>query len=258
MKTLTLINQTIRQHDGLYSLNDLHLASGGEDKHRPTFFLRNEQTQALIEELSCANLHTLKTITGKGKAQGTYACKELVIAYAAWISAAFHLKVIGVFLDSVKPPALPPAKQAKQAKEALDVMDKAVRVLKRWGFGENACLISANQYTRKHTQVDVLADTGNTALVAENQASKPYIPSELGMRMGGLSGQKVNLLLAEAGLQTKPAKDWIPTDKAEGYYVWHDTTRRHNDGAPVPQLKWYEIKRRSRDEYHRKTSNHLY
>jgi len=100
MKALTLINQTIRQHEGLYSLNDLHLAAGGEARHRPSYFLENDQTQALIAELLEAGNPASKcteTIRGKGKAQGTYACKELVIAYAAWISAAFHLKVIGVF-----------------------------------------------------------------------------------------------------------------------------------------------------------------
>lgn len=99
--TLIIGTSSIRQIDGLYSLNDLHKASGGEEKHRPTFFLRLEQTQALIAEISRADVHTLKTVIGKGKEQGTYACKELVIAYAAWINPAFHLKVIRVFLAQV-------------------------------------------------------------------------------------------------------------------------------------------------------------
>jgi len=103
---ITVGNVTIHEHNGLYSLNDLHCASGGDDKHRPAFFLRNEQSKALIEEISrCADLHIkpVEVVRGRGKAQGTYACRELVIAYAAWISAAFQLKVIRVFLDATVP-----------------------------------------------------------------------------------------------------------------------------------------------------------
>lgn len=101
MNALTLCNTAIRQLDGLYSLNDLHKAAGGEAKHRPNYFLENQQTKSLIDEIQAAGIPASKTVVGKGKQQGTYACRELVIAYAAWINAAFHLKVIRVFLNAV-------------------------------------------------------------------------------------------------------------------------------------------------------------
>jgi len=91
----------IHQHNGLYSLNDLHRASGGDAKNRPPLFLANEQTKALITELSNAGIPAFES--RRGGNGGTYACRELVIAYAAWISPAFNLKVIRVFLDSAAP-----------------------------------------------------------------------------------------------------------------------------------------------------------
>jgi len=51
---------TVRQHDGLFSLNDLHVASGGDSNQRPGEFVRNDQTQALIEQV---------LITAKGLAK---------------------------------------------------------------------------------------------------------------------------------------------------------------------------------------------
>jgi prophage antirepressor-like protein len=106
MNTLSIHSSEIRQLDGLYSLNDLHKSAGSDDKHRPTFFLRNDQTKELIEELRCADSHIIpvKTVRGKGKDQGTYVCKELVYAYAMWISAKFHLLVIRAF-DAMHNPA---------------------------------------------------------------------------------------------------------------------------------------------------------
>ncbi|MFZ7198505.1 P22AR C-terminal domain-containing protein [Avibacterium avium] len=106
MKNLTILNTSIRTLDNLYSLNDLHIASGNDPKHRPTFFIRNEQTQALISELNaekvtCENSHSSdlrSSVLVVKNGVGTYACQELVIAYAAWISAAFHLKVIRAFM----------------------------------------------------------------------------------------------------------------------------------------------------------------
>lgn len=112
-KALTIGTTSVRQVGGLYSLNDLHKASGGEVKHQPGYFMRRDETKDLVAAIenspevassgNSANSQSYQTKEGRGG--GTYACKELVIAYAAWISAAFHLKVIRVFLAVTAPQA---------------------------------------------------------------------------------------------------------------------------------------------------------
>ena len=98
---------SIRQdEDGRYCLNDLHKASGNAIKHKPSFWLRNEQTQDLISELQNCNsqfaaiekpVNILRGNFSGVKKQGTYVVKELVYSYAMWISAKFHLMVIRAY-----------------------------------------------------------------------------------------------------------------------------------------------------------------
>ena len=103
MSNLQILTKSIRTFENLYSLNDLHVASGNESKHRPNQFIRLETTVALVAEYEKqTNSTALKTI--RGTQGGTYACKELVIAYAAWISPAFHLTVLRAFLNQVEQP----------------------------------------------------------------------------------------------------------------------------------------------------------
>lgn len=105
MSALTIAGTGIRTDAaGRYCLNDLHRAAGGESRHQPAFWLRNAQTQALIEEIeNSANLQTSVSTgipavsTSEGRGGGTYVCKELVYAYAMWISPAFLLKVIRAY-----------------------------------------------------------------------------------------------------------------------------------------------------------------
>ena len=97
MSNLQILSQSIRTFENLYALNDLHIASGGKSKHQPSNFVRLDTTKALIAEIEKDNQHALKIIRG-GNFQGTYACEELVIAYAMWISPKFHLVVLRAFL----------------------------------------------------------------------------------------------------------------------------------------------------------------
>jgi hypothetical protein len=106
--TLCLIlgDVTVTQdEDGRYSLNDLHRASGGDPKHAPSRWIRNQQTAEMIQVLEgeLTNQKTTETSqiwpvkTIEGRSGGTYVVKELAIDYASWISAGFRLRVIRAY-----------------------------------------------------------------------------------------------------------------------------------------------------------------
>ena len=95
MTSLTIGASAIREHDSLYSLNDLHQASGGEQKHRPKYFLALEQTKNLCAEIETGGITPFSVEVGRNG--GTYVCRELVYAYAMWISPKFNLAVIRAF-----------------------------------------------------------------------------------------------------------------------------------------------------------------
>lgn len=59
--SLVISNISTRQtSDGLYNLNDLHRASGGEERHSPRRWMKNQQTTELIEELSKDGIPSLE------------------------------------------------------------------------------------------------------------------------------------------------------------------------------------------------------
>lgn len=106
-QSLVIGDFRIRQdEDGRYCINDLHRAGGGMDKHKPSNFLRSEQTKDLIKEIEQNtmmlkyenhNLSAINIVRGRGKDQGTYVVEDLVYSYAMWISAKFHLTVIRAY-----------------------------------------------------------------------------------------------------------------------------------------------------------------
>lgn len=122
----SICSHTIRQDEaGRYCLNDLHKAAGGENRHKPANFLRTDIAKGLVAEVEAeipiahfraigGNHHHdepiphFRGITGntdkagipalsRKQKVGTFVCKELVYAYAMWISPKFHLHVIRTF-----------------------------------------------------------------------------------------------------------------------------------------------------------------
>jgi hypothetical protein len=103
---LTIASSLIRQDAaGRYCLNDLHKAAGGNPNDLPAFFMRRKETHGLVEELqhqiadSQGGLMLVPpfNVQNGGKTPGTYVVKELVYAYAMWISPKFHIQVIRAY-----------------------------------------------------------------------------------------------------------------------------------------------------------------
>lgn len=103
---LKISNISVRQDtQGRYCLNDLHKAAGGEKRYGASYWLSNQQAKELIAELESTGM---SVVTLEGRNGGTYVVKELVYAYAMWISPAFHLKVIRAYDAVVTIPAFNP------------------------------------------------------------------------------------------------------------------------------------------------------
>ncbi len=116
---IVICNTPIRQdEEGRFCLNDFHKAAGGEKRYQPSNWLRMQQTQDLVYELAVPqirgtdkikHLDPVNTVRSFFVDQGSYVVKELVYAYAMWISPAFHLQVIRAYdaLVTGRHPAVP-------------------------------------------------------------------------------------------------------------------------------------------------------
>lgn len=92
---LIVADFVVRQDsEGRFCLNDLHKAAGGERRHEPLNWRNTDQYKDLVVELENTGI---PVITIRGRNGGTFVCKELVYAYAMWISPVFHLKVIRAY-----------------------------------------------------------------------------------------------------------------------------------------------------------------
>ena len=139
------------------------------------------------------------------------------------------------------PQTAPLPKLTASERERLMIAREAYKTAKLFGFDANMAILSAENYVRNALGGGVLAHMGATHLLADPRG-QVYTPTDLGQRMvPPLSAIKFNLLLEASGLQKKEMGGWLPTDEADGLFEWADTGKRHSNGTPVKQLRWFKV-----------------
>lgn len=225
----------IRQDaQGRYCLNDLHKASGGESRHRPSLWSENQQTQTLVAELeSEAGIPALVSNHG-GTNAGTFVCKELVYAYAMWISAKFHLQVIRAYdalvqqqVQAQQPPIMHTPLTADLA--AVDALARLLNVSPSWRIAMARVALEHSAPHLLPALPGYAVDAPPSVLVSGNggssmvTASATALLKKHGVKM---SPAKFNELLAEHGLLNRCQRTnsrgtfkhfWAVTPRGEEY-----------------------------------------
>jgi group I intron endonuclease len=86
---LILKLERTRDQWGRYHLSFIHRISGGEERHRPKYFLDLESSKKLINSLPY-EVPPVETLRG---AKGTFAVKEIAYAYARWIDPSIRFDI---------------------------------------------------------------------------------------------------------------------------------------------------------------------
>ena len=160
LDTLAITGIKINQDaQGRYCLNDLHKAAGGEDKHRPTYWLKLQQTidlsTLLDSEKSIDGIPSIVTKQGLG----TFVVKELVYAYATWISAKFFLTVVRAYDALVNTKPTEPEKQMFKPRPHTTPLHPTMMTVKMKAHIQH--VINASVHETNQTTNRVVIDLAN-------------------------------------------------------------------------------------------------
>ncbi|MBR1602878.1 MAG: hypothetical protein IJ667_05510 [Synergistaceae bacterium] len=115
------------------------------------------------------------------------------------------------------------------------ILEGAKFILETVGIKDNQLVLALDKVYKYYTGNSALAMTGIELPAPEQQ--QLLTPSEIGKQLG-LTGRRINEILAGAGLQHKLCGSWEAIGDGVNYSVMLDVGKRHTDGVPVRQLKW--------------------
>ena len=167
--------------EGRYNLNALHRASGLGPQKRPPIWMDNKSTRELVAAVEARSMSTNEipaVSLVEGRSGGTYALKELAVAYANWLSPEFYLQVIGVFIES-KAPHVPKTLSPPEQLDALERI-RAIAIQE-----EDDVLTSMVLDTIKNSVLPAIAGHP-PALAAPTMFQVHELLEELGMSPAGI------------------------------------------------------------------------
>ena len=207
--TIHIANLTIEQSsNGLYSINDIHRASGGLAKHQPAAWMRLQSTTNLIRLMESQAINQqsknsiVETVEGRnyGGNSGTFVCRKLVVAYAMWISTEFFSHVLDVFLDVVDGVYARVAEQDRIIEEKtlqLDLFTGELASMRKRDprAPETLPVITGIEARRCKPMFDQLVEHGYLTANEYYPARIQYKPTQLAMDAGIIAGVKNRTVL---------------------------------------------------------------
>ena len=122
-----------------------------------------------------------------------------------------------------------------------NIINSARAILEGAGITGNQCTLALDKLYKSYTGRSLLLTTGIEleAPVKEQALNPSKIAEFLGIGKGNAGGRVVNALLENAGYQRRVGNQWEPTELGKPYAYVTDTHKRHSDGTPIIQVKWY-------------------
>lgn len=125
-----------------------------------------------------------------------------------------------------------------KAEDIIGEFEAYTKAAKMFGLNDNQAVLCSNKAVKRLYGLD-FHETLQIEMKSTVQA-RLYSPTDLGKTLG-LSPQGMNKKLAEKGMQSKNASgDWIPSEKGKSFCELLDANKKHSDGTPIQQLKWYD------------------
>lgn len=181
--TLTFDGRTVTlnpNENGWYNLNTLRKAAGNQRRHEVNNWIGQANTLDLIEKISITGKPVYESRRGSERnGGGTWACRDLIFAYAEWISAEFHKAVLETFSSAVDGDAI---KAVETAQSVARVDGKVSRRAFVGGLAKHGA---------DRTFFSDMSDTVNLIILGKTSSSKK---EELGIK------------------QYKPLRDHLPDE----------------------------------------------